>query len=298
MSSVAPVRSVVRAIELLQALNRQAVSTVDALHEQTHIPKPSIVRMMQTLEGCGFVKHAPQRGAYYLASGVQSLGSGCRSEPTLAEAAAPLLDALTLRIKWPLAIATRDGLAMVVRYSTIPLSPLSLKHSTLNLRLSLVSRALGRACLTFCSPQQQAALLQALAASTAPEDARARDAAAMRSVLDDVRSNGFAMRDPGIWPASNTLAVPVFDTDGVAGAIGLTYFSSTMTPAQAVERHLVEMQEAARDTGERLKALQAREAGAASDRRPVPHGPAHLARTAAQPDRARIPQRGELEEST
>ena len=110
----------VRAIELLQVLNRQPVSTIDFLHEQTRIPKPSIVRMMQTLEGCGLVKHAPQHGAYYLTSGVQSLSYGYHSEPVIVEAAVPLLNALTLRIKWPLAIATLEDFSMVVRYSTIP----------------------------------------------------------------------------------------------------------------------------------------------------------------------------------
>jgi IclR family mhp operon transcriptional activator len=293
--SSAPVRSVARAIELLQALNRRPVSTVDFLHEQTLIPKPSIVRMMQTLESCGLVKHAPQRGAYHLTSGVQSLSDGYHSEPMVLEAAAPLLDALTLRIKWPLAMAMLEDFSMVVRYSTIPLSPLSLKHSTLNLRLSLVSRALGRAYLAFCSPQQQDALLQALAASAAPEDERARDPAAIASVLNEVRTNGFAMRDPTVWPASNTLAVPVFDNHGVAGSIGLTYFSSTMKPAQVVERHLPELQDAACHIGERLKALQSDPARASPQ--PPPHGRTPLARAAVQPSRARIPQRGELEES-
>lgn len=265
MSSSPPVRSVVRALELLQALNRQPVSTLDFLHEQTRIPKPTIVRMMQTLEGCGIVKHAPQHGAYYLTSGVRSLSYGYHSEPMVVEAAAPLLDELTLRIKWPAAIAMLEDMSMVVRYSTIPLSPLALRHSTLNVRLSLVSRAIGRAYLAFCSPEQQQALLKALAQSTSPEDEQARDPAAISSVLDEVRRAGFALRDPSVWPASNTLAVPVFDDQGVACSFGLTYFSSTMKPQQAIERYLPELQRVAHDIGERLKALQAGQARAERD---------------------------------
>ena len=46
MSSSTPVRSVVRAIEMLQALNRQPVSTIEWLHAQTRIPKPTIVRLL------------------------------------------------------------------------------------------------------------------------------------------------------------------------------------------------------------------------------------------------------------
>jgi IclR family mhp operon transcriptional activator len=53
------VRSVVRAVQLLQALNRQPVSTIDFLHAQTRIPKPTIIRMLQTLEGCGIRSTVP-----------------------------------------------------------------------------------------------------------------------------------------------------------------------------------------------------------------------------------------------
>lgn len=257
MSSSPPVRSVVRAIELLRALNRQPVSSLETLHDQTRIPKPTIVRMLQTLEDRGMVKHAPQHGAYFLTSGVRTLTSGYHSEPMVVEAAAPLMDALTLRIKWPTAIAMLEDHAMVVRYSTIPLSPLALKHSTIGVRLSLVSRAIGRAYLSFCSPEQQEALLAAVAQSSAPEDAGAKNREWLRRTMEDVRQKGFATRDTQFWPASNTLAVPVFDNHGVAASLGLTFFASTLKPHQAVERYLAELQQVAAEIGERLRKLQA-----------------------------------------
>jgi len=285
VSSSPPVRSVVRAFQLLQALNRQPVSTIDILYEQTRIPKPTIVRMLQTFEECGILEHAPQHGAYFLTSGVRSLSCGYHSEPMMVEAAVPVLDELTLRVKWPTAIAVPENLSMVVRYSTIPLSPLALRHSTLNFRLSLVSRALGRVYLAFCSPEQRQTLLQALALSGEPEDELAKDTKACKAMLAEVRAAGYALRDPKVWPASNTLAVPVFDRLGVACSIGLTYFSSTMRPKQAVERYLPELRQAARAIEARLDALhladahsQAEASGAA--RRPLKETPR---RRAAKP---------------
>lgn len=255
MSST-PVRSIARAIDLLRALNRQPVSTVEALYAQTGIPKPTIVRMLRTFESQDLVRHAPKHGAYMLSSGVQSLASGFHGEPLIVQAAAPLLDALTLRIKWPVAVAILDEHAMIVRHSTIPLSPLALRHSTISMRLSLVTRALGRVYLAFCTPEQQQALLLALTASEAPEDQMARSPALVQRCLEEVRAAGYALRDPTVWPASNTLAVPVFDRHGVAASIGLTFFSSTMKPQQAVERHLGDLQETARRISQRLDTLQ------------------------------------------
>lgn len=258
-----PVRAVVRAVRLLQALNRQPVSTLDALHDQTGLPKPTLVRLLRTLESCELVKHAPQHGAYYLASEVRTLACGFHSEPMVVEAAAPVMDALTLRVKWPTAIALPDDLRMVVRYSTIPLSPLALKHSTMNARLSLVSRALGRAYLAFCEPEHQDSLVQQLALAALEEDEPARQPERLRRMLDEVHSAGYALRDPTVMPASNTLAVPIFDRHGVAASLGLTFFSSTLKPAEAVARYLDDLRATAREISQRIEALQA-------GKRPVP----------------------------
>ena len=252
------VRSVVRAVDLLQALNRQAVSTLDVLHAQTRIPKPTLIRLLQTLESCGMVSHAPQHGAYFLTSGVRSLSSGYHSEPMLVEAAAPFMDELTLRVKWPLAIAMLDDTAMVVRYSTIPLSPLAMKHFTINVRLSLVSRAIGRAYLAFCSRDEQEALLRVVVDSGSPEDVVARDMERVHQLLRQVHDDGYALRDPQVWPVTNTLAVPLFDSRGVVASLGMTFFSSTMKPEQAVERYLGDLRHVAGQVSERLAELQAR----------------------------------------
>jgi IclR family mhp operon transcriptional activator len=257
VSSSPSVRSVVRALDLLKALNRQAVSTLDVLYAQTRIPKSTLVRLLQTLESCGIVRHAPQHGAYFLTSGVRALSSGYHSEPMIVEAAAPLMDELTLRVKWPMAVAMLEDSAMVVRYSTIPLSPLAMRHSTINVRLSLVSRAIGRAYLAFCSIEQQEALLQEVQKSLTPEDGAVHDRGALKMVLNQVHEAGYALRDPQVWPATNTLAVPLFDSHGVAASLGMTFFSSTMTPEQAVERYLPDIQAIASQVNSRLIAQQA-----------------------------------------
>lgn len=269
MSSSPPVRAVVRALELLQALNRQPVSTLDTLHVQTKIPKSTLVRLLQTFEHQGMVRHAPQHGAYFLTSGVRSLSCGYHSEPLIVESAAPLMDEFTLRAKWPMALAILENSAMVVRYSTIPLSPLAMRHSTINVRLSLVSRAIGRAYLAFCSPDQQAALLRTVEQSMTPEDEAVHDRHALEQVLNHVKDVGYALRDTQFWPATNTLAVPLFDSHGVTASLGMTFFSSTMRPEEAVKRYLDDLQDIASRLGERLRAQQALEPQAV-DRARVP----------------------------
>ena len=255
MAAEPPIQSIVRAIHLLQALNRQPVSSLNVLHQQTGIPKPSLVRMLDTLISQGLVRRAPQHGTYFLTSLVTTLSSGYHSEPRLVEAARDVMDALTAEIKWPLALAVLDVDVAVVRYSTIPQSPLSLLHSSINMRLSLVARALGRAVLAFASDDERDMILKILTHSDAPENALAHDPARLIPLLEGIRRQGYALRDPDVRPVSNTLAVPVFEGGNVVAALGMTWFSSTHSADEAVEKYLGRLREAADGITENLATL-------------------------------------------
>lgn len=255
MASFAPIRSVERALEVLKALNRHAVSSLDLLHQQTRIPKPTLVRLLETLQKNGMVARAPQYGAYSLSSGVKTLSAGYHGEPRIVEAAAAPANALTRKIKWPLAVAVPDYDAVVVRYSTIPDSPLALLHSTLNMRLSLGGRAMGRAYLAFCGREERRALLDILRLSANAEDAFAQDHRAMLAMLKKIRQQGYALRAPGIRPVSGTLAVPVMEGSRVVATLGMTWISSAVTDEQAVARYLEPLQSLSRHISTRLANL-------------------------------------------
>lgn len=241
MSSFPPIDTVLRALQVLEEMNHQAVTTVNHLHLKLGLPRPSIVRTLQTLEYAGYVTHS-RRGAYMLTSRVKELSAGLHGEPKIVEKLGPMLDELTADIKWPTAIAVADGNAVRVCYSTIPASPLSLLQSTVGKRLSLVSRALGRAYLAHCEASVRETLLDLAAASDDDENLVARDRKAVLATLAAVRASGYAVRAPGVRPVSKTLAVPVFEQRRVVAAIGVTWFASTLTVQEAVKRYLQKLQ--------------------------------------------------------
>lgn len=245
MASFPPVEAVVRAVQLLECLNRHPVTSIAQLHRQTNIPKPSLVRLLQTLEGLGYVRRAPKPGGYLLTSKVRILASGYHSEPRIVEVVAPLLDTLTQNIKWPAALAVPDNGAAVIRYSTIPNSPLALLHSSIDMRLSLVTRSLGRAYLAFCEDEEREVLISLADVADNPENMAAQNRRSLDATLELVRRQGYALRDPKVRPVSNTLAVPVFDKHRVVGAVGVTWFTSTMHANEAVKRYLGLLQEVA-----------------------------------------------------
>lgn len=231
------IRSVERAIDVLQALNRRPMSTLQDLHRDTGLPKPSIVRLLRTLEAKGLAAQSASYGAYQLLGGVKSLASGFHHEPRVVEAAEELMIDFTRREGWPLSLGLFDFDAMVVRACTIRFTTLSLEHSAIDRRLSLLSHAMGRAYLAHSASHEQAILLSILR-ERHPERADALDEGAVAAMIALTRERGYALRDPLSNPRSSTMAVPVFERARVVATLGFTWITAAMTVPRAVERYL------------------------------------------------------------
>ena len=120
---------------------------------------------------------------------------------------------------------------MVVRFSTITDSPNSPFHGTINLQLELLTRALGRAYLAFCPPDERELLLDLLGVREAAARHTAQD------MLRRVQKAGFALRDPMTEPrSSNTIAMPILKGETVLATVGMTYFNTAYTIDQAVAK--------------------------------------------------------------
>jgi len=235
------IRSVERAIDLLQALNKRPLSTLHDLHRETGLPKPTIVRLLRTFERKGLARQSSSYGTYQLLGGVKSLASGFHHEPMIIEVAEPIMIEFTKAEGWPLALALFDINAVVVRASTIPYTSLSLLHSSLNRRLSLISRAMGRAFLAHSGPSEQKILLEIARHSEDPEDLAARDSAAMARLIAQVRERGYATRNPMIDPRSLSMAVPVHDNGRIVASLGLTWITAAMSQQEGNDRYLPQL---------------------------------------------------------
>ena len=139
----------------------------------------------------------------------------------------------------PIAIAGLDGSSVVIRFSTIPDSPVSPFHATLNTHLSLLGRALGRAYLAFCPVSERSMLLDMLARSHESEDKLATDRKRALALLAAIRKQGFAERDPMVEPrSSGTVALPIIVNQRVLATVGMTYFTTALDRADVVQRYV------------------------------------------------------------
>ena len=244
----APVESVRRALHLLHELNRQQVSSIRHLHHVTALPKPTIVRLLDTLIALGYVVNDRRQGGYQVTSLVRSLSAGFHGDPLVVEAARPWAIAFTRKYQWPIAVAVLDRDAVAIRFSTIPDSPVSPFHASINNRLQLMSRALGRAYIAFCPANERNLLLRMLATSKDPENEAVRDHDSVLTLLAAIRRAGFAERSATVEPrSSSTLAVPVMLGRKVLATVGVSFFTSAIPRAEAIVRYVPPLQEMARN---------------------------------------------------
>jgi IclR family transcriptional regulator, mhp operon transcriptional activator len=239
MSSGSPVESVRRTFALLEELNRQRITSVHHLHTTTGLPKSTIVRLLETLCILGYVTNDPRQGGYQVTSGVRALSAGFHGDPLVVEAARPWAIEFTRQFKLPIGIAVFDQGAMVVRFSTTLDSPMSPFHATVNMKLRMLTRAMGRAYLAFCPDNEREYILRMLTSSDHPEDQVARCPDDVVDIIARVRRNGFAERSPVVDPrSSNTFSVPIMLEGNVLATIGLSYFCSSMPKAKAISEYV------------------------------------------------------------
>lgn len=162
------IRSVARAFGLLHAMNEKQPCSLAELHIATGLPKPTVFRILATLEQEGYVRNEGGLGQYRVTEKARRLGAGYSEKSLIVDVGAPLVLAVTKIIKWPLAIGILDGDAMVVRYSTMPYSPLAVQATTLGHRLGLFESAMGQAYMAFCGERERRILLDMLQRPTAP----------------------------------------------------------------------------------------------------------------------------------
>ncbi|MEY1553997.1 DNA-binding transcriptional regulator [Yoonia sp. R2331] len=224
MASYSSIRSVERSLMILAQMNRRPISRVQELASELVLAPATVVRALETLTALGYVQKQSRRTGYTLTEKVGELSSGFHGLPTFVNKAKPILEDLTHHLLWPAALSTIDNNSMIIRLSTIPNSPLSHTHSTLQKRLNLLTRAHGRAYLAFCPLAERRRLFSSLCEAResflSPQELEAQ----MEPHLERIRSLGFAERDHDIDPETTTIAVPIKHHRGVAAVVGLTYF--------------------------------------------------------------------------
>jgi IclR family mhp operon transcriptional activator len=257
MRKSSTIRGLERGLQVLQALYARPIASLQDLHAETAISKPSLLRILHTLERGGLVTRRLADGRYRISGNFARLAHQHDRYDRVAEAAAPVLDRLCQRLSWPSDLAVPAGDHLENRETSRTHSPSIVFHDRIGHHINWLLSAVGRAYLAHCPAAERERILSRLRRSRHAEDKLAHDPKRLERILADVRARGYASRDPGFAggyygrpPYSDGLyaiAVPLIAGKRVYGAINLLWLRPAGTVESFARRHLTELRAAAGD---------------------------------------------------
>ena len=190
-------RGLERGLRVLEALESKPISSLHDLHLATGIPKPSLLRVLQTLEGFCLVSRRLADGRYRASTSLTRRPRRHARHERVAEAAAPVLDRLCQRISWPSDMMVPAGDHMVIAESSQTQTPFLIKAGGVDSPVNWLLSAVGRAYLAHCPDKEREVILQRLRKSANPVDRLAHEPKRLEKILAETRKRGYGLRDPG-----------------------------------------------------------------------------------------------------
>lgn len=227
-SALQPVRSLDRAISILEVLARRGTAGVTEIAAEVSLHKSTVFRLLATMEARGLVEQDSSRGRYALADGIVRLAEGARKRHDLALVGRDICVALAREVGESVYIAIRDGRNVVTIDQVIGSASLT-TLSEIGRRDPLHASSCGKVFLADLSPTE----LQSYVDGGLPRftDYTIVDAAALAADLALVSSRGYATTWEEQEPGLTAVAAPIRAADGrLVAAVSVSGPSFRLVP--------------------------------------------------------------------
>ncbi|TXS95797.1 helix-turn-helix domain-containing protein [Parahaliea maris] len=228
------IRSVSRALDILELLNRRDSITALELARELAAPRATIYRILETLVAKGFIYQHESDNQFRLAQGVTSLSRGYTCELQLASVAKPLMKGLTERLAWPLSLAVISGSDLVVIENTDRFSPLAVEKFNVGHRMPVLRTASGLCLLAFSDAKRRAETLSLVGQASDNADN------VLQSRLHTIRERGFARQQRSRGRVKITaVSVPVSGEEGRKRAALTLRFTEPAVSREILEKAII-----------------------------------------------------------
>jgi DNA-binding IclR family transcriptional regulator len=210
--------SLARGLNILECFGQEKRNryTLSELAKRLKVPKSSIYRLLKTLSRMGYLRYEEHSKHYYLGVRVLSLGFALLEGMELREIARPYMEMLSHECNKTVNLTILDGMEMVY-VERVGVRSIRAYNIGVGSRIGLWNSAVGKAALAYMDPGRVAEMLK----KAEKDSAFAGDRKAFMNTLTEVRKNGFAVNNQEQRPGIIAIAVPVFSSKGITGAINL-----------------------------------------------------------------------------
>ena len=239
------VEALARGLEVIRSFDRiHAKQTISQISERTLLARPTVLRLLLTLEELGYVRN--QDNLYSLTPKVVDLGMAYVSALGLYGTAKPHMENLSKEVDQTISLAELDG-SDIVYTGRVEVPKIVSVGVTVGARLPSASTALGRVLLAAVPDSELHNVLSTPSLSMYMPRTRFT-AEQIRPRLQTVREQGWAESDEDLQYGVQAIAAPIRGEDGqVFAAIGLGTHTSEIEKGIVRERYLPLLLETARN---------------------------------------------------
>ena len=239
------VEALARGLEVIRTFDRiHAKQTISQISERTLLARPTVLRLLLTLEELGYVRN--QDNLYSLTPKVVDLGMAYVSALGLYGVAKPHMENLAKEVDQSISLAELDG-SDIVYTGRVEVPKIISVGVTVGARLPSASTALGRVLLAAVADSDLHNVLSTPSLSMYIPRTRFT-AEQIRPRLQTVREQGWAESDEDLQYGVQAIAAPIRGGDGeVVAAVGLGTHTSEIGKEIVRERYLPLLLETARN---------------------------------------------------
>ncbi|MGD8563227.1 MAG: IclR family transcriptional regulator [Desulfarculaceae bacterium] len=236
---VKKVESLSRGLDILEVLSANPSGLkLQEITRRVGLPRATTYRLLQTLIAKDHVHYFKGTATFRLGPKVMSLGFSALSGLDLVKLAEPYLKRLsrTIRQNVNLGILDKTEIVYVIRIKVRRILGIELSVGS---RLSAYNSAMGEALLAYLEPEELDSVLSEMAQDPKTASQIGPQGEILREKLDQVRSLGYALSEDEFVKGLRSVAVPVFNAQGLAeAAINVPVFSQLCTREELIEQHL------------------------------------------------------------
>lgn len=240
------VRALTRGLSILRHVNSVGEARPGEIAKALNIPRPSVYRLLQTLEEAGYVAFSASANLVRVTRLAASLGDGSALSSEICQSAAPILAEYSALLIWPLDLTIQHNASMVIQETTHGRSPLSIDRAMIGSHLPMMRTSAGRAYLTFCDQTQRDLILAHIRRLGDPADEPFLDPRWLARMMYETRERGFALRDAGEFRAQTaSLAAPIMAAGGIVGCVSMIWIRSALGTREALATYAAPLVEVA-----------------------------------------------------
>jgi len=249
MTSPTAIRSVDRAVDVLELLAREGTSSVTDVATAVGVHKSTASRLLSALEARGLVEQVAERGKYRLGFGIVRLAGAAAVRLDLVEQSRPVTRHLAAAVGETVNVARLEAGAAVNLDQVRGPSAVT-THNWVGQRTPLHATSSGKILLAHLDADERERILAQPLERFTP--ATITDPDVLRRQLADARAAGWASTAEELETGLNAVAAPVRGRDGtVVAAVSVSGPSYRLTPDR-IPGVAAAVVAAAAEIGERL----------------------------------------------